>query len=138
MKKKTKREILADNADEVIELIENDNSYKEIAKIFNVDVRDVNEFINNSQYSTRAREALQNSADRAFDKAEEALLAINAGDDNAVITRQRELAHHYRRKAGVKNRNRYAESHKIQAEVKDTSTTSTWLGEVLSEIDKNK
>lgn len=27
---------------------------------------------------------------------------------------------------------------KVQAEVKDTSTTSTWLGEVLSEIDKNK
>lgn len=27
---------------------------------------------------------------------------------------------------------------KIQAEVKDTSTASTWLGEVLSEIDKNK
>ena len=27
---------------------------------------------------------------------------------------------------------------KIQAEVKDTSASSSWLGEVLSEIDKNK
>lgn len=27
---------------------------------------------------------------------------------------------------------------KIQAEVKDTSSTSSWLGEVLSEIDNNK
>jgi hypothetical protein len=27
---------------------------------------------------------------------------------------------------------------KVQAEVKDTSTASTWLGEVLSEIDNNK
>lgn len=27
---------------------------------------------------------------------------------------------------------------KIQAEVKDTSTTSTWLGEVLKEVDNNK
>lgn len=27
---------------------------------------------------------------------------------------------------------------KVQAEVKDTSTTSSWLSEVLSEIDKNK
>ena len=27
---------------------------------------------------------------------------------------------------------------KIQAEVKDTSATSSWLGEVLSEIDNNK
>ena len=27
---------------------------------------------------------------------------------------------------------------KVQAEVKDTSTTSTWLGEVLKEVDNNK
>ena len=71
-------------------------------------------------------------------QAEEAILNISAGDDNAIITRQRELAHHYRRKASIKNRNKFSESHKIQAEVKDTSSTSSWLGEVLSEIDNNK
>jgi hypothetical protein len=27
---------------------------------------------------------------------------------------------------------------KVQAEIKDTSSTNSWLGEVLSEIDKNK
>ncbi|NBN88649.1 MAG: hypothetical protein EBV32_06140 [Proteobacteria bacterium] len=138
MKKKTQKEILIESADDVIEMIENDFSYKNIATKFRVDVREVNYFINHSQFSARAREALSNSADRAFDKAEEALLNINVGDDNAVITRQRELAHHYRRKAAVKNRNKFADSHKIQAEVKDTSSTSSWLGEVLSEIDNNK
>jgi len=138
MKKKTQKEILIESADEVIEMIENDFSYKSIATKFSVDVREINYFVNHSQFSARAREALSNSADSAFDKAEEALLNISAGDDNAVITRQRELAHHYRRKAAVKNRNKFADSHKIQAEVKDTSSTSSWLGEVLSEIDNNK
>jgi hypothetical protein len=138
MKKKTQKEILFESADEVIEMIENDFTYKSISSKFGVDVREVNYFINHSQFSARAREALSNSADRAFDKAEEALLNINAGDDNAIITRQRELAHHYRRKAAVKNRNKFADSHKIQAEIKDTSSTSSWLGEVLSEIDNNK
>lgn len=132
------RKILDDNADAVIAMIEDDNSYKKIAVKFKVDAADVSYFVNHSQYSTRAREALCNSADRAFDKAEEAILEIAGGDDNAIITRQKELAHHYRRKAAVKNRNRYADSHKIQAEVKDTSSTSSWLGEVLSEIDNNK
>ena len=138
MKKKTQKEILIESADDVIEMIENDFSYKSIATKFSVDVREVNYFVNHSQFSARAREALSNSADRAFDKAEEALLNINVGDDNAIITRQRELAHHYRRKAAVKNRNKFADSHKIQAEVKDTGSTNTWLGEVLSEIDNNK
>jgi len=138
MKKKTQKEILIESADDVIEMIENDFSYKSIATKFSVDVREVNYFVNHSQFSARAREALSNSADRAFDKAEEALLNINVGDDNAIITRQRELAHHYRRKAAVKNRNKFADSHKIQAEVKDTSSTNSWLGEVLSEIDNNK
>tara|TARA_R110002126_G_scaffold115813_1_gene254566 strand:- start:45 stop:461 length:417 start_codon:yes stop_codon:yes gene_type:complete len=138
MTKKTQKEILVENADQVIDMIENDFSYKNIAEKFSVDIREVNYFVNHSQYSARAREALCNSADRAFDKAEEAILNISVGDDNAIITRQRELAHHYRRKASIKNRNKFAESHKIQAEVKDTSSTSSWLGDVLSKIDNNK
>ena len=33
---------------------------------------------------------------------------------------------------------RFGDYTKIQAELKDTSSTSSWLGEVLSEIDNNK
>lgn len=137
-KKKTQKEILLENAEKVIEMIEDDFSYREIAKKFFVDLSVVNDFVNNSQHSARAREALLNSADRAFDKAEEAILDIDDSATQAAVTRQRELAHHYRRKAAVKNKNKFSESHKIQAEVKDTSATSSWLGEVLSEIDNNK
>ena len=33
---------------------------------------------------------------------------------------------------------RFGDYTKVQAEIKDTSSTSSWLGEVLSEIDTNK
>jgi hypothetical protein len=33
---------------------------------------------------------------------------------------------------------RFGDYTKVQAEIKDTSSTSSWLGEVLSEIDNNK
>jgi len=137
-KKKTQKEILAENADKVIEMLENDFNYRFIAKEFCVDLSVVSDFVNNSQHSARAREALQNSADRAFDKAEEAILDIQDDATQAAVARQRELAHHYRRKAAVKNKNKFSDSHKIQAEIKDTSSTTSWLGEVLKEIDNNK
>ena len=138
MKKKTQKEILIENADEVIEMLENDFNYRQIAKKFLVDLASVSYFVNNSEHSARAREAISNSADTAFDKAEEAILDINDDATQAAVARQRELAHHYRRKAAVKNKNKFSESHKIQAEIKDTSSTSSWLDQVLSEIDNNK
>ena len=138
MKEKTQKEILAKSADVVIEMLENDFNYRVIAKKFSVALSVVNDFVNNSEHSARAREAISNSADTAFDKAEEAILDIQDDATQAAVARQRELAHHYRRKAAVKNKNKFSESHKIQAEVKDTSSSSSWLGEVLSEIDNNK
>lgn len=138
MKEKTQKEILAKSADVVIEMLENDFSYRAIAKKFSVALSVVNDFVNNSEHSARAREAISNSADTAFDKAEEAILDIQDDATQAAVARQRELAHHYRRKAAVKNKNKFSESHKIQAEVKDTSSSSSWLGEVLSKIDNNK
>ena len=138
MKKKTQKEILFENADVVIEMLENDFNYRQIAKKFLVDLACVSDFVNNSQHSVRAREAISNSADTAFDKAEEAILDISDDATQAAVARQKELAHHYRRKAAVKNKNKFSDSHKIQAEIKDTSATSSWLGEVLSEIDNNK
>lgn len=137
-KKKTQKEILLENAEEVIEMLANDFNFREIARKFCVDLSVVNYFANHSQHSARAREAIQNSAETAFDKAEDAILAISDDATQAAVARQRELAHHYRKKAAVKNKNKFSESHKIQAEVKDTSSTGSWLGEVLNEIDNNK
>ena len=138
MKKKTQKEILFDNADEVIEMIRQAKSYEEIQKKFGVHEKYVAFFIAESEYSARAREAQRESAETIATKAELSLLEIQADDTQASVTRQRELAHHYRWLAAKKNPHKFGDSTKIQAEVKDTSATTSWLGEVLSEIDNNK
>lgn len=138
MKKKTQKQILFDNADEVIEMIRQAKSYEEIQKKFGVHEKYVAYFIAESEYSARAREAQRESAETIAIKAEKSLLQIQADDTQASVTRQRELAHHYRWLASKKNPQKFGDSTKIQAELKDTSATSTWLGEVLSEIDNNK
>jgi hypothetical protein len=136
--KKTQREILLENAEDVIEMIRQAKSYEEIQEKFCVHAKYVVDFITNSEYSARAREAQRESAETISRKAELSLLQIQADDTQASVTRQRELAHHYRWLAAKKNPNKFGDSRKVQAEVKDTSSTSSWLGEVLSEIDNNK
>ncbi len=136
--KKTQREILLENAEDVIEMIRQAKSYEEIQEKFCVHAKYVVDFITNSEYSARAREAQRESAETISRKAELSLLQIQADDTQASVTRQRELAHHYRWLAAKKNPNKFGDSTKVQAEVKDTSSTSSWLGEVLSEIDNNK
>jgi hypothetical protein len=137
-KKKTQKEILIENADDVIEMIRQAKSYEDIQEKFAVHAKYVAEFITSSEYSVRAREAQKESAETISRKAELSLLQIQADDTQASVTRQRELAHHYRWLAAKKNPHKFGDSTKVQAEVKDTSASSTWLGEVLSEIDKNK
>lgn len=137
-KKKTQKEILIDNADDVIEMLENALSYDDICKKFCVRRENLAWFIAQSDYSPRAREAQKESAETISRKAEISLLQIQADDTQASVTRQRELAHHYRWLAAKKNPHKFGDSTKVQAEVKDTSASSSWLGEVLSEIDKNK
>lgn len=137
-KKKTQKEILAENADDVIDMLENALSYDVICKKFCVRRENLAWFIAESDYSPRAREAQRQSAETIADKAEKALLEIDSLDTQASVTRQRELAYHYRWLAAKKNPHKFGDSTKVQAEVKDTSSTSSWLGEVLSEIDKNK
>ena len=138
MKKKTQKQILFDNADEVIEMIRQARSYEEIQKKFGVHEKYVAYFITQSEYSARAREAQRESAETIATKAELSLLQIQADDTQASVTRQRELAHHYRWLAAKKNPAKFGDSTKVQAEVKDTSATSAWLDQVLSDIDNNK
>lgn len=137
-KKKTQKEVLIENADEVIEMIREAKTYEEIQKKFGVHPKYLSDFIVNSEYSARVRDAQKESAETIAAKAEKVLLELEKGCDTAEIARARELAHHYRWLAAKKNPQRFGDSTKIQAEVKDTSSTSSWLGEVLSQIDNNK
>lgn len=114
-KKFTQKDKILANAEDVIDMIYNDHTYRQIAKKYEVDLKVVLWFVSESSYSSRAKSALEASAEIAFDKAEEVLAQIKKGDDQAMITRQRELAHHYRKKAGVKNRYRFSD--KIQQDI---------------------
>lgn len=114
-RKPIQKELLLANAEDIIDMIYNDHTYRQIAKKYNVDVKLMLWFVSESIYSSQAKSALEASAEIAFDKAEEVLAEIKKGDDQALITRQRELAHHYRKKAGVKNRYRFSD--KIQQDI---------------------
>ena len=115
IKKPTQKDKMLANAEDIIDMIYNDHTYRQIAKKYEVDVKLILWFVSESPYSSRAKAALEASAEIAFDKAEEVLTEIKKGDDQAMITRQRELAHHYRKKAGVKNRYRFSD--KIQQDI---------------------
>ena len=55
-----------------------------------------------------------------------------------VITRSRLRVDARKRVASKVKPKKFGDYTKVQAEIKDTSATSSWLGEVLSEIDNNK
>jgi len=101
-KKKTHAETLIDNAEAVIDCLQNGGTYDDLKQKFGVTYEAVSEFINKSEFSARAKDAQKNSAQKYAKLALDSLIAIKTGDDKADITRQRELAHHYRWLAKVK------------------------------------
>jgi len=101
-KKKTEKEVLLENGEAIIDMIEEGKSYQDICDRFDVHHKYVSWFVAESEYSARARQSQKNSAQRYAKLALDSLLAIKTGDDKADITRQRELAHHYRWLAKVK------------------------------------
>ena len=109
-KLKTQKQILIENAEDVLEMLRQAKSYEDIQQKFCVHAKYVSDFIANSEYSARAKEAQKESAETYFVKAEKAILEIDSADTNAKVTRQRELASHYRWAARVKNPARFGDS----------------------------
>lgn len=103
-KPKTKRQNLLDNSEDIIEMISNNCSYREIAKKYNVEVAEIFWFVNHSEHSTRARQALQVASYDLLDKAQEAIESIQDESSNARVARQRELKNIYLYRAQIKNR----------------------------------
>lgn len=103
-KKITKKQNLLNNADDVISMIEDNKSYRDIAKKYNIDVSEICWFVNDSQHSTRARQALKIASYDLLDKAQEAIESIQDESTNARVARQRELKNIYLYRAQIKNR----------------------------------
>ena len=109
-KLKNQKEILLKNAEEIIAMLEAAKSYDDIQERFLVRRENISWFIAESDYSARARQAQKESAETYFVKAEKAILEIDSADTNAKVTRQKELASHYRWAARVKNPSRFGDS----------------------------
>ena len=105
--KKTQKQICIENIDEIIKLISENKSYKEIAEKFSVDQSDLCEVVNNEQYRARKDIALEIASDIQVDKARDHLESINADDTNASVRKKSELSQFELYLAKVKNRKKY-------------------------------
>lgn len=106
-------------------------------------------WLNNSeelvkQYTRAREEQAETFVDEILDIADESKDDTSIDENGKLIINQEVIA---RSRLRVDSRKwiasklkpkRFGDYTKIQAEVKDTSSTSSWLGEVLSEIDNNK
>lgn len=99
--------ILDGKIEEVLESILEGKTFREIAKIHNVGLSTLHRFINSEEHSARARNAMEISASSYADKAEEVL--ILAENDRGELMRARELAQHYRWKAGKRSPKKYGD-----------------------------
>ena len=106
-KKKTQAEILDENADEVIDLIRDNVSYRAICERFGVHIGAVVEFTNNSDHSARALAAKKQASYDLIEKAESEIRAIKDFDPPAAVRRQVELMNIAIYKAKVKNREEF-------------------------------
>jgi hypothetical protein len=106
-------------------------------------------WLNNSeelsnQYARAREEQAENLVDEIIDisdyKKDDTYLDESGKEviNQEVIARSRLRVDARKWVASKLKPKRFGDYTKIQAEVKDTSATSSWLGEVLSEIDKNK
>ena len=106
-------------------------------------------WLNNSeelvkQYTRAREEQAETFVDEILDIADDNKDDTYLDDNGKLIINQEVIA---RSRLRVDSRKwiasklkpkRFGDYTKIQAEVKDTSATSSWLGDVLSEIDNNK
>lgn len=98
---------LSDKVEEIIDLLIEGKTYRFIAEKYGVSLSTLHDFMNSNEHSARTRSALEISASSYADKAEEVL--IQAERDKIEIQRARELAQHYRWKAGKRNPKKYGD-----------------------------
>ena len=91
------------------------------------------------QYTHAREEQAETLADEIQEICDaEIPVGIDGKIDNGAVNQARLRIDSRKWIASKLKPKRFGDYTKIQAEVKDTSSTSSWLGEVLSEIDNNK
>lgn len=102
-------------AEDVITDLCNGLSYYKIGEKYNVSPAAVSEWVNEGEYSARARSAITLSAQYWDYEAERVLLEAK---DPVEIARARELAQHYRKRSAVRDKKGYSEKIELDATVK--------------------
>lgn len=104
---------LTGKIDEIIEAIIDGKTYRDISKKYNVGLTTLHRFLSKKEHSARTRDALDYSASTYADKAEKVLEEIKKGSNGIEMARARELAQHYRWKAGKRSPKKYGERQQI-------------------------
>lgn len=102
------RQRIYDNIDDIIDLIANNISYKDIAKRYDVSQSQIFYVLNASQeYRTRKEDALKIASYQQIDEAKQYLESIEAEDTNATVRKKSELSQFSVYLAKVKNRKEF-------------------------------
>ncbi|NDI00174.1 MAG: hypothetical protein EBY78_07675 [Actinobacteria bacterium] len=131
--------------DEICEKIANGESLRKICKDEKMpNLTSVWKWLNNNeelskQYARAKEEQAELFADEITEICDAEMPMDAFGKIDAGAVNQARLKIDSRKWIASKLKpKKFGDYTKIQAEVKDTSSTSSWLGEVLSEIDNNK
>ena len=93
--------------DEIVEDILEGKTFRYMAAKYGCALGTLHSYVNRDEHSARVRNALEISASSYADKAEEVLQ--QAENDKGELMRARELAQHYRWKAGKRNPKKYGD-----------------------------
>jgi len=136
--KKTQKQICIENIDEIIKLISENKSYKEIAEKFGVDQSDLCEVVNNEQYRARKDIALEIASDIQVDKARDHLESIEADDTNASVRKKSELSQFELYLAKVKCRKKYDLNYREEKQETNNNIVVIPATQALELLNKSK
>lgn len=113
------RQTIVDNVDNIIALIANNVSYKNIAEKFGVCQSTLFYTLDCDEYRARKDEALRIASYQQIDEAKQYLLSIEADDTNASVRKKCELSQFATYLAKVKNRKEFDLNYKD--DIKETN-----------------
>lgn len=113
------RQTIVDNVDNIIALIANNVSYKNIAEKYGVCQSTLFYTLDCDEYRARKDEALRIASYQQIDEAKQYLLSIEADDTNASVRKKCELSQFATYLAKVKNRKEFDLNYKD--DIKETN-----------------
>jgi hypothetical protein len=124
---------LGTHIDEIIAMIENGKTYSNICKKHKCCRSTLNSLLSKPEHFARASQAYTMAADADADRAIEVL-----EDPNIDIQRAREIAHHLRWSAKMKNRNKFGDKIVTQGDPNNPIHTDNTLTVIFKDHDTPK